>query len=49
MNEKKQLITDILQVCAVSDCFGMDVIFINLCCLEVPELKKIAQELYIKV
>ena len=46
--KKKQLITDILQVCKISDCGGRDKIFLALAFLSESELIKIAAELNIK-
>lgn len=51
--EKQSLITEILQVCKVSNIsddkqIPVDVVFMNLICCSLSELKKIAHELYIK-
>ena len=46
---KKNLITEILQVCAASDCKGMDKIFLSLAYLDECQLRQVAKELHIKV
>ncbi|MEA2037238.1 MAG: hypothetical protein U9O94_07020 [Nanoarchaeota archaeon] len=45
--DKKQLITAIMQKCAVSMTYGLDDVFMRLIGLSESELKKIAHELYI--
>jgi hypothetical protein len=47
-NEKKSLITDIIQACAANGVPGLDTVFMDLICLDLSAIKKIAYELYIK-
>ena len=46
--KKKVIITDIMQACAANDVPSMDLVFMNLLTLDIPGLKKVAHELYIK-
>ena len=48
LKRKGKLIDEIVFQCKVNNVPSLDEIFINLACLEITALVKIAQELYIK-